>query len=288
MKKNKILIICLTTIILFILMAGTTFAKTVTVTKDGTVFSVDIDGVTLQSDVAPRVENGTTLVPMRVIFEALDAIVNYNSQDHSITATRNNTIILLYLNETKAYVNGEEKILAVPAKAIDGRTLVPLRFVSEALGEKVNYVVKAASDPDNTTASSYEETYYDIAENMADAMDNDSLAKSCLISAYNYNEYYKDYGDLEFLSAAQTQYKNVPIYLDYSLECIEKAIGNCGGFSEYSNLKNTLKNIQNKYQKIDILLPTYSDTNLNTIIDTYMEISELWNTAMSYWTTQKP
>jgi hypothetical protein len=288
MKKNKKLFLFLICLLIFMLMATSAFAKTVTVTKDGSQFSVDVDGVVLASDVSPMVENGTTLVPMRVIFEALNASVDYNSNEKSITAKRDTITVLLVLGDTKAYVNGVEKTLAVPAKAVNNRTMVPLRFVSEALGEKVDYVVKAASDPGNTTASSYKETYYDIAKNMADAMSFDNSAVTCLRTAYTYAEYYKNYGDTEFLNGAKSQYASVPAYLKYSVENTSKAIGNCGGFSEYAQLKAALKAINAKYAAISSLLSSYTADNLNLVIDYYLEISELWNQATGYWTAQKP
>lgn len=288
MRKTKLLIFVFTFLLAFGLMATAASAKTVTVTKDGGEFIVDIDGAVLQSDVPPMVENGTTLVPMRVIFETLNATVNYNSTDKTINAVRNDVKIDLKLNDEKAYVNGELKVLAVPAKAVNGRTLVPLRFVGEALGEKVNYVVKSANDPNNTTASSYKETYYSIAENMADATGLDNNAITALKTAYTYADYYKTYGDIEFLNGAKNKYATVANCAVQSLQLTEKAIGNCGGFTEYAQLKHTLKDIASKYEFIKSLSVGYSEANLNKMIDCYSEISQLWNIAMNQWTAVKP
>lgn len=97
-----------------------------------------IDGNQLCS-VQPRVEQGVTLVPMRAIFETLGASVDYNSSNKQITAYKGDTKIQLTLNVRSAYVNGTKYTLDIPAKAINGNTLVPLRFVSEALGANVDY-----------------------------------------------------------------------------------------------------------------------------------------------------
>ncbi len=275
----------------FLLLLGCSAAaaaQTVTVTKDGVNFVVDIDGNVLLSDVPPVVEQGTTLAPMRIIFETLGAKVDYDNAAKRITAVKGDTTILLTLNQKTAYVNGQAKALALPAKAVNGRTLVPLRFVGEALGEQVNYVVKAAADPNNTTATSYAETYYTIAEYMSAAMGQDNNALNSLKTAFTYAEQYKTYGDGEFLAGAKTLYGGVAVYAGQAAEQTGKAIGNCGGFSEYVPLKGTLRSINEKYAAVNALLGQYSAANLTRVIDYYSEISELWNTAMSQWTALKP
>ena len=93
----------------------------------------------LSTEVSPIQQNGRVLVPMRSIFEDLGATVNYNDLNRSITATKGDTVIRMALGSSNATVNGLAYKLDVPAKAYYGRTLVPLRFVSEAMGAKVDY-----------------------------------------------------------------------------------------------------------------------------------------------------
>ena len=99
--------------------------------------TVVVDGNKLEFDVPPRSENGRTLVPMRVIFEALGAKVEWVGEESKVVATKADTIIELVLGSNIMTKNGEEIVLDVPAKAIDGRTLVPARAVSEALDATV-------------------------------------------------------------------------------------------------------------------------------------------------------
>lgn len=93
----------------------------------------------LRTEVAPIQQNGRVLVPMRDIFEELGATVNYNSLNQSITATKEGTVVRMALGSRNATVNNINVMLDVPAKAYYGRTLVPLRFVSEAMGADVKY-----------------------------------------------------------------------------------------------------------------------------------------------------
>ena len=102
--------------------------------------SVFIDGEPLVTDVAPIETNGRTLVPMRAIGEALGAQVDYFDADRSITVTRGNLVIRLVIDSTTVSVNGVVSELDVPATVVDGRTLVPLRFVGESLRATVEWV----------------------------------------------------------------------------------------------------------------------------------------------------
>lgn len=79
------------------------------------------------------------LVPLRAIFEALNATVDYDSATKTITGNQNGKIIILTVNDKIARVNGEKITLDVPATIIKGSTLVPVRFIGESLGATVNW-----------------------------------------------------------------------------------------------------------------------------------------------------
>ncbi len=100
---------------------------------------VTLDGVNQTYDVMPIIENGRTLVPMRAIFEALGANITWDDTTKTVTGTKDNTTVSLTIGETKATLNEKEVTLDVPAKIYESRTLVPVRFISEALGCKVNW-----------------------------------------------------------------------------------------------------------------------------------------------------
>ncbi|GIQ64784.1 hypothetical protein PACILC2_33520 [Paenibacillus cisolokensis] len=100
---------------------------------------VYIDGELQSFEQPPVVINGNTLVPMRAIFERLGAKITWNSATQTVTAVKNGTQIVLKLKSKKALVGGAEVELSVPAQAIRQTTMVPLRFVSEALGAEVKW-----------------------------------------------------------------------------------------------------------------------------------------------------
>ncbi|MBB6022133.1 hypothetical protein HNR77_003229 [Paenibacillus sp. JGP012] len=99
--------------------------------------SIYINDAELPSAQAPVMKAGRVLVPLRSIFEGLDADVKYSNQTKKITATRGDQEVSLTLGSKVAYINGQLTMLDVPASTIKGNTMVPIRFVSEAFGEKV-------------------------------------------------------------------------------------------------------------------------------------------------------
>lgn len=98
-----------------------------------------VDGKEIVADQPPVLQNGRTLVPLRSIFEALKAKVDYNEQTKTITATRGTNKIILTIGSKNAWIDNKLVELEVPAQTLNGRTLVPVRFVSEAFGDDIYY-----------------------------------------------------------------------------------------------------------------------------------------------------
>ena len=105
--------------------------ETIVVTLNGT--PIDFQGA------APVQAGGRVLVPLRGVFEALGAAVDYDAETRTIDAVRGATRLQLQLGSAIATINGQTQALDVPAQSRLGRTLVPLRFVAEALGANVSW-----------------------------------------------------------------------------------------------------------------------------------------------------
>jgi len=93
----------------------------------------------LELDVPPQPVGGRTLIPVRFISECFGCKVDWLPSEGKITITRNDFQIVIWKDRKEALVNGESFVLDVPASIIAGRTLVPLRFISEAFGAKVEW-----------------------------------------------------------------------------------------------------------------------------------------------------
>jgi|GEM_PF-3777291 len=114
---------------------------------------VTIDGRPVSFDVPPRLESGRTLVPLRAIAEALNLTVDWDGATETITLTGGGISIILVVGDSNAWAGGKTVRLDVPARVVDGRTLVPARFIGEALGADVTWdaatstvVIRSAGD----------------------------------------------------------------------------------------------------------------------------------------------
>lgn len=87
----------------------------------------------------PRTMKGRVMVPLRGVFEAIGAYVEYDQENRMITAKKNNESVELKLSEKVARKNGAEIMLDSPPEVVGGTTMVPLRFIAEALGAKVQF-----------------------------------------------------------------------------------------------------------------------------------------------------
>lgn len=109
------------------------------VSAQGTA-SVTVDGQLVAFDQPPIVEQGRVLVPLRGVFERLGATVVYDAATRQVQATsRTGTAVSLRLGSTQATIGGRSYLMDVPARSVGGRTLVPLRFVAEAMGAQVEW-----------------------------------------------------------------------------------------------------------------------------------------------------
>ncbi|HPO05067.1 MAG TPA: N-acetylmuramoyl-L-alanine amidase family protein [Bacillota bacterium] len=146
-------------IILIFCAAWTAFA-------DGPI-SLQLDGQTVNTDVAPIIENGRTLVPYRALLESMGAEVFWESKAEMATAILGSHRVQVTINNATAFVNGSIKEMDVPPRIIDGRTMIPLRFVLENLKCDVNWnndsrtvIITSPQNegPTEVTKIEYEET----------------------------------------------------------------------------------------------------------------------------------
>ena len=87
----------------------------------------------------PKEVKGRVLVPLRAIFEALGAYVEYDSVFRKVTASVGADEVSVTIGERIATHNGVQMVIDVAPEVANGKTLVPLRFIAESLGAKVDY-----------------------------------------------------------------------------------------------------------------------------------------------------
>lgn len=101
--------------------------------------TIVIDSRTIDSDTAPFIVDGTTLVPLRVISENMGASVDWNGETRKVTVKKGNTNIQLGIDDNLAYVNGDALTIALAPRIENSRTMVPLRFIGETLDCEVGW-----------------------------------------------------------------------------------------------------------------------------------------------------
>lgn len=101
--------------------------------------NITFNGVKVGADVPPYIKEGRTLAPMRAILEALEMEVSWDPATKTATAVKADVTISVTIDSNVAWVNGEQKILDVPAEITNSRTFVPVRFFGEALGMIVDW-----------------------------------------------------------------------------------------------------------------------------------------------------
>jgi hypothetical protein len=121
---------------------------------------VIINGELQVYDQSPVIKNGRTLVPLRGIFETLDTQVNWDGSTKTVTAVKENKHVKIQIGSNIASINGKQNEIDVPAQILNGRTMVPLRFISETLGAQVQWdgatrtiFIESVSKPDVTSSN---------------------------------------------------------------------------------------------------------------------------------------
>ena len=107
------------------------------VLADTRPITIELDRREIRGDVAPQIIGGRTMVPMRLIFEALGAEITWDQATQTVVGRRGTTSISLTIGNRTATVGGRAVMLDQPAQIINGRTMVPVRFIAESLGAEV-------------------------------------------------------------------------------------------------------------------------------------------------------
>jgi len=131
MKKAIATLIILLMSITFVTAAAVPAQRDITVTIDGAKMEFP--------DQKPYIENSRTLVPVRFVTEALGAEVEWLQTEQKVRIQKGSELIELVIGQSKVKAGSKTVQLDVPAKIKNSRTMVPLRFVSEALGAGVEW-----------------------------------------------------------------------------------------------------------------------------------------------------
>ncbi len=129
-------------IVVFAMLSISASAAVVEFTIGDTQYNAERDGNISGRiiEAPPVIADGRTLVPVRAISDAFGIQIGWDEAERKVSLKKAEKEIKLFIDSKTAYVNNQEITLDVAPSIQNGRTMVPLRFISETLGYNVNYV----------------------------------------------------------------------------------------------------------------------------------------------------
>lgn len=127
-------------IILSVIISVCLFALSPAIAAETSHVDISVNGKAMVFDVKPFIDkNNRTLVPIRFVSEELGYKVDWDRQEKKVSVKNTNKNIILTINSKNTQVNGINKTIDTQAVLVNSRTMVPLRFISEEMGLKVDY-----------------------------------------------------------------------------------------------------------------------------------------------------
>ncbi len=190
-----------------------------------------VHGNELQPDVPPMMIEGRVMVPLKAIFDAVkvDSVI-WDDQTKTVVAAKGENVIVLQINDKMALINDGPIELDVAPQIINGRTMVPARFIAESLDldvqwlndEKTVVVTEKITDQWEYYATDY--FHIPLTTEESNQYTVNASEKEMAIKFDEYNNAY-----IEFLG-------NYPIELfDYMVSEVSRKMGTIDLEMVYSN-----------------------------------------------------
>jgi len=102
--------------------------------------TVKVDDITVSFEQPPVIDGGRTLIPLRGVFDALDCDVEWDGVNKNVLIKKDNNVVSVKIGDPNVYKNGVlSSVIDVPAKVINGRTMIPVRGVFELFDNYVGW-----------------------------------------------------------------------------------------------------------------------------------------------------
>ena len=207
--------------------------------------NLNINGKDITSEVAPRLINERTMVPVRAILEEIGASVNWNEEQRTVTAEKGNIKFSMALDEDFYTVNG--KVVSMDSKAVvvKNRILVPARYVAQAFGLKVEWNSDEKTEyVENTEVTQTQKKVCDIITN---ALNTYTVGKDDL-DEFKVGTYKKATDEMvEKINElkAETSDKTALALIEQDLKFVDKVesyLQQCDLYSKYAKTDNAKQN----------------------------------------------
>ncbi len=268
--------------LLCILLCLTLFIPSAFAANDISVF---LNGEKLDFPIQdPTIVNDRTLVPMRTIFEALGAEVDWIDESKTAIAKKDSTVIFIPINSQWMQLNEEKIQLDVPAQLINEKTMVPVRAVSEAFWCKVGWI-----DELRTVT-----IYTDVADKTSNSLSGVSIDNSCrypnfdgkynAVYVFNNNENYFGMERIEIEDTQGEDYAEIVNHIAALLPNVQIYNLLVPTPAEFYAPENFKTNYLASFQKIYAhLLPKIIDVNAFTPLNEHLD-EKLYFFTDHHWT----
>lgn len=132
--------------IITLFASGCNVSADTSVTTTGSVITFQIgssimtvNGENTEIDSVPLIENSNTLLPLRAASEAMGSTVTWDNETQTVILTKDSTVIQLTIGSNIAFVNNTQTTLNTAPLIINGRTMLPIRFIAECFGYTVSW-----------------------------------------------------------------------------------------------------------------------------------------------------
>ena len=183
MKKNLKKALCV------LMSTGMLFSGVTVAYGEESNISLQINGSEISAEVPPTIIDGRTMVPVRAIFEAVGANIDFDAETKTITAKKGETTVNMTVGANAVTVNNKEVQLDAPAVIVNGRTLAPARFVAETFGYTVQWDAENKIVKINGKESSTETTTETTTESTTETTTKATATSSS-------KKYYDEYSDV--------------------------------------------------------------------------------------------
>jgi N-acetylmuramoyl-L-alanine amidase len=154
-----------------------------------------VNGESVNTDVPPLIFNDRSVVPARAVFEKLGAQVQWISEKQTVEISLDDTSIVLKMDDKIAIINDISYEMEIPSKNINSRIMIPVRFVGETLGMKVDWLpltrVITLDTPHNEIDDKEQQTQRDENpddDNSYNAIDTDRMRLNTIGYQLNNND----------------------------------------------------------------------------------------------------
>jgi len=148
---------------------------------------LEINGKKLQNSVMPPIIfDDYTVVPAREVFEEVGSKVSWNKDTYEVTVDYNDKKVVIKIGSKNATVNGVSKTMSIPAKIINNKTMIPLRFVSESVGLDVGWDSKtrvASINGGNSNSQKVTENIINFSNIISVTVPNDYSGEKFVINS---------------------------------------------------------------------------------------------------------